>query len=235
MGRRLAVAEAERHVVATWLVHACSSGRVGTLIDCALHLLQDLVNLKEVALGAKVGHRWQGIVLSIGAMGRTINGNNSRRGHVLGSERSTVDGKSTVQGHQSLANLGVRCGIKLTALSVTKKFIKSIIGSLAALVEAGLVTEITTASESLVVHRAPERSRGAVVLVVAARMAILVRLTIGGRISTDLAIVIIIARRSFRLMCPISRIHSALVRRPDQHRIVGMRLDVLLEILRSLE
>lgn len=73
---------------------------------------------------------------------------------------------------------------------------------------------------------------------VVASMPVLLRLTEGGRVSTDMAIVIIVARGSFSTMPSVGRIHTAILilgRPPDKYRVIGMRLDVLLQVLGALE
>jgi hypothetical protein len=108
MRRRVARA-VERHIVRAGLVDTSGGSCVGALVDGALHLLQDLVNLDQVGLGANVGHGRQLVVLGVrsavlGPM--TVHTNHSRSRHVL-AHMSSVDGEGAMQGHQPLANLSV--------------------------------------------------------------------------------------------------------------------------------
>jgi hypothetical protein len=127
----------------------------------------------------------------------------------------------------------------MTAFRITKEFIQHIKGALAVVILSSrsvVPHMVTTGRKRLIVHwGAAERGRR-MVLIVAARMTTGVgRLTKGGRVSTDLTIVIIIARRSFRLR-PVASVHGAmLIRRSNQHGVIRVSLDVLLQVLGSLE
>lgn len=57
----------------------------------------------------------------------------------------------------------------------------------------------------------------------------------GGSVSSHLAIVIIIARRALGRLRPIIEPALGVLGRADQDRVIGMGLDVLLQVLRTLE
>jgi len=91
----------------------------------------------------------------------------------------------------------------------------------------------------LIIHRGTTSIRvlrGMMMLVVAASMTgWMRRLAKGGRVSTHVAIMIIVARRCFA-RGSIRTIHATmLICGSDQDRVIGMCLDMLLEVLRTLE
>lgn len=216
-----------------------SSSGVGVLIDGALHLLEDVVNLDEVILGANVAHGRQRVMLLVRSMSaRSVDCNDSRGREVLSGQRARVERKRAMQRHQSLADLRIRRRIEVTALGIPEKFVQGIKCALAGVVLGSsrvVANVVTSTTHGLVVHRARGTKRGCVLLIVAARMTTRVgRLAECSRISTDLTIVIIIARRSFGLS--VRPVHAAmLIWGPDQDRVVGVSLDVLLQVLWSLE
>ena len=102
-----------------------------------------------------------------------------------------------MQRHQSLTDVGVRRRIKLSALSITEKIIQGIKGTFAVKLGGSLVAHVVAPTTKwLVVHRTAKGRP--MVLIVAARMSTgrVRRLTKGSRVSTELAIVIVITRRS---------------------------------------
>lgn len=198
---RLTVTEAQGEVMRSRLVHTSGSCGVGVLVHCALHLLENLIDLDQVILGADIGHGRESVMLLVGSVtAMTVDRDNRRCREVLCWERSRVNGECTVQRHQSLADLRIRGRIKLAALGLTEEIVQGVISALAVvkLGSSSMVAHMIapTATKRLVVHRAAKGRP--VVLIITASMTIrgVGRLTKGSRVSTNLAIVIIIARRS---------------------------------------
>lgn len=117
-------------VVSSGLLDACGCGAIGVLIDSALELLQELVNVEEVALGSQVRqrqrvgvvHRWMrrlgdhcATVTVLGHTGRLV---------------ATEDGElNTLETHQALADIVVGGGVDSATLSITEELIESVISS----------------------------------------------------------------------------------------------------------
>jgi hypothetical protein len=226
-----------------------SVGRARVVVDGRLHLLQHVVDLLEVLLGAQIGHRRQIVVLGKRAMRGatdTTKGVRSLR-HVLGSETATsMQAERRMQRHQGTADLRVRTRVDLGALNVAEEIVQGLDVGLPAIVEArGLVADVVGARAAhgmRVVHGGVVRRLGGLLLLaVVARLAVLVRVTKVARVgSAHMAIVIIeAAGRLVARVRAVAGVHAArLVLRGatgDEHRVVGMGLDVLLEILGPLE
>lgn len=130
----------------------------------------------------------------------SINGHDTRTWEILCSEGAGVNREDSVQGQESLSNLGVRVGVKVPTLGIAEELVKHIVGTFAIVIFSGggLVAHVITATaHGLVVHRASKGGLRVVLIIttcVAGRMR---RLAKGGRVSTDLTIVIVIARRSY--------------------------------------
>lgn len=234
-----------------------AGGRAAVLVDGALHLLQDLVNLLEVALGSQIWHGWQVVVLVHGAVCRVAatDGWESGSGsHVLGTEPTGVDRQGSVERHQRPSNVGVVGRVKAPPLGVSKKIIQIIIAAPAVIRSAVAQGLGAVVGDGLPVVSKRAVGLGSPVSIVAMRGW----LTKRGGVSTHLmAVVIIEAGRSYRGRlasrvsrrgkqrwdnCTFSRtavgwVHTAMLilGRPDQDAVVGVGLDVLLEILRTLE
>lgn len=252
-GNRGLVAQVEgrRVVAAGW--------GAAVLVDCALHLLQDLVNLLEVALGSQIWHGWQVVVLVHCAVCRVAATDGWESGcgsHVLGTEPTGVNRQGSVERHQRPSNVGVVGRVEAPPLGVSKEIIQIFIAA-PAVIRAG--SAVAQGLGAVVGDGLPVVSKRAVglgspVSIVAMRGW----LTKRGGVSTHLmAVVIIEAGRSYRgrLASRISRrgkqrwdnctfsrttvgwVHTAMLilGRPDQDAVVGVGLNVLLEILRTLE
>jgi len=173
------------------------------LIDGGLHLLQDVVDLLQVLLGAQVRHGRQVVVLRERAVGSAGNAERVRGlRHVLGGEAASLDAERGVDGHQGAADLGVRGRVDLAALHAAKEVVEVLKPALAA-IEAGrslVANEVAALAHGLglrVVADGTSVVGRSGVLVVVASLTILVRLPVGPRISTThMAIVIIEAGRS---------------------------------------
>lgn len=179
-------------------------GRPGVLIHGVLHLLEHLVDLGQVLLGAKVGHGWQIVVLGErSGMGTTTHGEGvGSLGHVLGRYTAASLEAKTMDGHQRAAYLLVGAGVNLTALEVSEELVQVI--QLALLPGVGIgrgmvAHEISAGSTHVlrVVHGGPSvirwvlGSRG--VLAVVTRLTILlVRVAKGAGVSTAHVAIMII-------------------------------------------
>lgn len=190
-GDRGLVAQVERG----WVVAA--GGRAAVLVHGALHLLQDLVDLLEVTLGAQVGHGWQVVVLVHGAVCGVATTNGRKSGcssHVLGTESASVNRQGSVERHQRPSDVGIVGWVEAPPLGVSKEIIEIIVAAPAVIrcrtVAKGLSTvvwhRLSVVSKRAVGLRSP-------VSIVAMRGW----LTKGGGVSTHLmAVVIIEAGRS---------------------------------------
>jgi hypothetical protein len=131
-----AVAHATLHVVGTGLSHASGSHVLITLVDGVLHLLQELVDVDQVVLGADVGHRRQVVRRSRRTAGAvataaTAHRDTSRHGLVLW-DGSVQNGKlKRLETQQALAHGGVRVGVELAALEITKELVQGVVSALA--------------------------------------------------------------------------------------------------------
>lgn len=191
-GNRGLVAQVEgRRVVA-------AGGRTAVLVDGALHLLQDLVDLLQVTLGSQVWHGWQIVVLVHGAVCGVAAADGWQSGsgsHVLGTEATGVDGKGTVERHQRSSNVGVVGWVKAPPLGVSKEIVQVIIAAPAVIRSAVAQRLGAVVGDGLSVVSKRAVGLGSPVSIVAMRGW----LTKGGGVSTHLmAVVIIEAGRSYR-------------------------------------
>lgn len=191
-GDRRLVAQVEGR----WVVAA--GGRTAVLVDGALHLLQDLVDLLKVTLGSQVWHRRQVVVLVHGAMRRlaTTDGWESGCGsHVLGAEAASVDGQGSVERHERSSNVGIVGWVKAPPLCVSKEIIQVFITTPAIIRSAVAQRLGAVVGDGLPVVSKRAVGLGSPVSIVAMRGW----LTKGGGVSTHLmAVVIIEAGRSYR-------------------------------------
>jgi hypothetical protein len=138
-------------VVCSWLLDTSCCCSVGVLIDGRLHLLQELVNVHEIRLGAYSG-QWKSVLvlrhMSTVVSAMAINRNQRwTRWNVLGDSTS-VDRKS-LQSHQALADLSIGVGINLTTLGITKELVQGVISALPSVI-SGMVAKITTMADWVV-------------------------------------------------------------------------------------
>jgi hypothetical protein len=131
-----AIAHPTLHVVSTRLSHACSGNILIALVDGVLHLLQELINVDQIVLGADVGHGRKmvcGSMTTARAVATTTTGNwnGSRHGLVLGN-RAIQDRKlKGLETEQALTDSRIGVGIELASLEVTEEFVQSIVPTLA--------------------------------------------------------------------------------------------------------
>lgn len=103
-----------------------------TFIDCVLHLLQELINVDQVALRPDIAH-WRQMVCwcrSVWAVATAANCHSGRHGLILWN-RSVDYGKlKTLETEETLADSGVRVEIELASLQVAKELVKCVIAAL---------------------------------------------------------------------------------------------------------
>jgi hypothetical protein len=149
--------------------------------------------------------------------------------HVVG-DTTTVNWNS-LESHQALANLSIGGWIDLTALGITKEIVQSIISALS-VVECCVLSNISPVT---VVYRAVGRSllRSIVTGVVRVRMAV----SGSGTWVHGSGMIIVTTRvGSFAWCLSVSRVLAlVLLRGSEKDRVVGVSLDVLLQVLRTLE
>lgn len=209
------------------------------LVDGALHLLQDLIDLLQVTLSAQVWHWGQVVVLVHGALGSGVASNRWQcRGgrHVLRADTAGVDGEGAVQGHQRPADLVVVAGLDSVALGGAKELVQVFVAAPAVVARGGAVAErlcaVVVNGLLVVPHGAVGLGGGMGVVAVVRRR----RLAKGGGVGSHLAVVVIKARRAFAGAAVGSAQGAMLVLRgPDEDTVIGVGLDVLFQILRPLE
>lgn len=179
-------------------------GLVRVLVDSALHLLQDLVDLNQVVLGAGVGHGRQVVLLGHGSgagrrsAGLLVVNVLLRRGcHVVGAGHGTgVQAESAVKGEKGSADLLIGGRVDLATLGVGEEVVNHVEGALAAVVIAAVVANVLSSGrvQGLLVEVQSIVCRWLGCIV--ASMPSLV--CEGGGVSPNVAIMIIVARRSWR-------------------------------------
>jgi hypothetical protein len=148
------------------------------------------------------------------------------------SHGSTCYGKRAMEREQRAADLGVGIGVDLAALGATEEVVNHIESSLAVVAALGLV-------EANVVW--PLVAHGGLIeveAVVVGRLRLVVTI-MGGTLVTKtgcshLAIVVIEAGGLMHLW-PVAHSILVVLRRSNEDRVVGVRLDMLLQILRALK
>lgn len=221
-------------------VDACS-GVAGVLINGFRHLTKQVVHLYKVLLGADVGHG-EVVLLSERVLGngssRATHGLSLGLGHVLLGAchgAATGNGQSAVKRQQRAADISVGAGVNLAALGVAEPVIDKIKSALAVITAttsgSGAITQMLSA-------RGVHGRLAEVETVVGRGLRSIVAACMGTRAEArvtraHMAIVIVVAG-SLGLVGAI--VHAALgIVSTRQHGVVGMGLDVLLQVLRALE
>jgi hypothetical protein len=103
------------------------------LVDSALELLQELINVQKIALGPQIG-KWERIRVMHGRMSRLSDHCTTMPilGHATGVVTTTAAAAEnwelySLQAHQTLSNIIVSGRVNGSALSVAKKLIQSVI------------------------------------------------------------------------------------------------------------
>jgi hypothetical protein len=172
--------------------------RGGALIDRRLHLLQDVVDVHKVILGPEVGgHRGQVVVLGQRSRSAGYTSSDGEAWRVGGHEfcgQSSV--QRSVERHQRAADLAVVGRVDLAPFGIAKEVIELLVTPLPLGVKGGgLVAHIIATR----VHRRllviVERLVGlGLVVGVVTTVAVLVRLSKGGRVSPHGTVMVVVAR-----------------------------------------
>lgn len=127
-GVRLPEAHGLVRVVAAGLVDAGGGGGAGALVDGGLHLVEEVVDVEEVALRLQVGHGERVVRLwhrgDAWAVTASSYCHQRLRGHVV-DQGSALDGKA-VKVHQALADLGVRSWVDVAAFRITEEVVQGV-------------------------------------------------------------------------------------------------------------
>lgn len=216
-----------------------SSSMAGVLIDGILHLTKHVVNLNQVLLGSGIGHG-QVVLLSQRVLGnsRTAAAATTSTAHAVSWLRHVLfsghwavgHGQRSVKRQQRAANVGVRVGINVSALGASEEVVNHVVSALTVIASrSSVVTNVLSARgvqrRLIEVHAIASRSLGRIV----SAMVTGLRVSAG----SHLAIVIIVAG-SLGLRSVVEAAMHVMAG-SGQNRVVGVGLDVLLEILRALE
>jgi hypothetical protein len=113
-------------IVSSRLSYSCGCGMVGVLIDCALELLQKVVNLKEVALRPQVWKRQRVIV-----HGRVRSVSHHCAAVSVALHASLIPANNrkldSLQTHEPLTYVGIGGWVNRTALGIAKKLIEGVV------------------------------------------------------------------------------------------------------------
>jgi hypothetical protein len=212
---------------------------VGVLIYGVLHLAEDVIDVDEVFLGARAGHG-QVILLCEGVLARWwagVNRSRSRLRHVLlsSSHRAVGDGKVAVKGHQRAANLGIGRRVNLAALGAAEEVINHVVGALTIITASGgAIAKVlsTGVVDGWLVE---------VKTIVGRRLRSIVTTTGMGLVSKSsgigphLASMVVVAGRSLGRLWPVVESALGVLGWSDEHRVIGVSLDMLLQVLGTLE
>jgi hypothetical protein len=239
------VAEASAEVVVVVVDLHAGGGVTGILVDGVLHLAEEIVDLDEILLCAGIGRHWQIVLLGERVLGggRTSVSHGSVLRHVLGlrsgghGSGAAGDGHGAVKGQQRAADLAVGSGVDLAALCAAEEVIHHVEGALAVVATAsssGMVVVAEMLGALVVVHGGLVE----VETVVGGRLRRIVAAGVGLVLvlGAHLAVMVVEARGLVHVR-PV--VHTTLVvlvlGRADEDGVVGMGLDMLLEILGPLE
>lgn len=150
--------------------------------------------------------------------------------NVLG-DSTTVDW-NTLQLHQALSNLSVRGGINLAAFGISKELVQGIVIALSVVI-GGMLTNVSSVRDWIVHWTVGACLLGSVIAVVGGMVWLAILNGTGMHLG---AVVIITSAISFTTT--ISRAlptMSMLFGGSQEDRVIGMCLDMFLQILRALE
>lgn len=217
-----------------------SSSVVSILVDGVLHLAKNGVDVNEILLSSRAGHG-QVVLLSQGVLARSrtsVDRCGSRLRHVLlGSSHRTVgNGEVAMEGHQGTTNLGIRRRIDLSTLGAAEEVVNHVVGALS-VITAGSSAVSKVLGTGIVDRRLVEVEtivgRGLGSIVTATRMACL--MSKGCCVSSHLTSVIIVARGALWRLWPVVESTLRILGWANKYRVIGMGLDMLLQVLRTLE
>lgn len=145
----------------------------------------------------------------------------------------------TGESHQALANLGIGSRVDLTALGVTEKLVQGIVISLSVVISC-MLADVTSVADGIVNWTVGSGLLRSIIAIVGGVVAVTGRA--GMHLGTMVIIVasggsIDVALHTFTTL-PVSRAltcMTVLFRGAKENGVVGVCLDVLLQILRTLE
>lgn len=235
-GRRVsgAVVHATMHVVSARLCNASGSHILIALVDSVLHLFKELIDVDQIVLGADIGHGGEVVTRSLGTTGAVTAAAADRdrcRNLLVFRHRTIENGKlESLQAEKTLADRGVGVRVELATLEVAKEFVQRVVATLPVI---GMVSILALA-------------QGVVHIAVGMRVRSLrgrVRLVVLG--SSVCILTIDAADRALKVVSGSSvslgvlREHHIRVLHTrfggPNLGIVGMGLDMLLQILGALE
>ena len=232
-GWRLTVAVAVEAVTAVVDLDA-GGGMARVLVDGVLHLAQEVVKLNEVLLGPGAGHR-QIVLLRERVLRRGRAAvKHGRRGlmvlrlrHVLlrGSHGASAHGQRAVQRHEGASDLGIGAWVDLAALGVSEEVIDQVIRALAVVASGSAVGDILGAGG---VH-------GGLVEVEAVAGGRLGRVVAMTLLREAAASDLVVVAGSLGAVGSVVKTAVVLLARAREDGVVGVRLDVLLQVLGALE
>jgi hypothetical protein len=236
-----AVAHPTLHVVSTRLSHAGSGNVLVALVDGVLHLLQELINVDQIVLGADVRH-WRkmvrGRMTTARAVATTTGDRNSSRHRLILGNRAIQNWKlKGLETEQALADSRIGVGIELASLQVTEELVQSIVPTLA-VVRLGTIMTLAQRIVDIAIRMGVGGGRRRVCLVVlgssmsvgGARNAVHRSLKVMRGSSVSFGV---LGKHHIRVVVVMVMLESRLW--GSDLRVIGMGLDVLLQVLRALE
>lgn len=228
--------------MSTRLLNASSCSRVGALIHSGLHLLQELVDVHQVILGPQVW-QWQSILVlrhvtvvtttAAAAMSVAIDRNQRRPGgNVIGRNSAAMDG-NVLQSNQSLSDLLVGRSINTVAFEVAKEIVQGIVVTLSG-IERSMLANFTTMADRVI--------DGAVGRLLLRSIVAGMGLVVGSGIAAATTrvhmgtLIIVAATICFATSVSgaLARV-SVLFRGAKENGVIGVCLDMLLQVLWTLE
>jgi hypothetical protein len=216
-----------------------SSGMLRIVVYSVLHLTEYIVELDKVLLCPGVGEI---ILLSkrVGYRGGTSVSSHAGPCVCLGHVRFCAghgairDREGTVKRQQRAANLTVGRRVDLATLHTAEEVVHHVVGALTVPITISSSSTVAQMLRALVV----DGSLVEVQAIVGGRLRRIVARVTGlmgeARVTAHLPVVVVVAGGPLGLR-PVAHAILGLLRRTDQHGIVGVSLDVLLKILGALE
>jgi hypothetical protein len=138
------------NIMSSRLCNSSSSDMIVILVDGILHLLQELIDVDQVVLGADVAHWGQMVDRStVSARAVATAHGNGRWHRLVFRHRATGQDRERqiLKTKEALANRGVRVKIELTAFQIAKELVQSVIAPLLGFIRS---MAVVTVVESIV-------------------------------------------------------------------------------------
>jgi hypothetical protein len=123
------------HIVGTGLGNSRSSHVLLALVDRVLHLLQELINVEQIALAPHIRHRGQvvcGGLAAARAESTAATNSNGGRHRLIFGHRTIQDGKlKRLESYETLADGGIGVRVKLAPLQIAEELVQRIVTALA--------------------------------------------------------------------------------------------------------